>query len=92
MPSNVEFGLSVAVALFFWFPWFLSNRSPLPPMRLMRVHRALIALDVSYSYELFGNGSRRGVRSILISQRVFRLLVKKDKEILWNCHPVRFVK
>ena len=88
----MDFGFSVAVALFYWFIWFPSNRSPFPPRRPMRVHRALVALDVSYSYELFGNGSRRGVRSILISQRVFRLLVKIDKGIMWNCQPVRFVK
>lgn len=49
------------------------------------------ALDFNYSYELSGNGSRRGIRSIVISQRMFRLLVKIDKEILWDCQPVRFV-
>ena len=49
------------------------------------------ALDFSHSYELSGSRTKLGKRFIVISQRMFRLLVKIDKEMQWNCQPVRFV-
>lgn len=48
------------------------------------------ALDINYSFELSGNGTRRGTRSIVISQRVYRLLAQIDKTMQWSCQPLRF--
>lgn len=49
------------------------------------------ALDVNYTYEMFGDRMRRGSRSLVISQRVFRLLVKLERVFPWYCIPIRFV-
>lgn len=47
--------------------------------------------DVSSSYELFGGKMRQGGRFLVVSQKVFRLLIKFDKELLWMCRPVILV-
>ena len=47
--------------------------------------------DVSSSYELFGGKMRQGGRFLVISQKLFRMLIKSDKELLWQCRPVQLV-
>lgn len=48
------------------------------------------AVDFNRTYELWGD-KERGVRSIVISNRVYRLLVKLGVEQL-KCEPIRFVE
>lgn len=49
------------------------------------------ALDVSSSFELLGHKRRRGGRRFVVSQRVFRLLLGFDMDLLWWRQPVFFV-
>lgn len=49
------------------------------------------APDVSSSYELIGGKMRQGERFLVVSRKVFRLLIRFDKDLLWMCRPVSLV-
>ena len=34
---------------------------------------------------------RQGERFLVISQKLFRMLIKSDKELLWQCRPVQLI-
>lgn len=49
------------------------------------------ARDFNYTYEFFGDGPTGGSKGMVISQRVYRLLVELGKGRHWMCEPVRFI-
>ena len=69
----------------------LENVSDIPYTDFYYRRSSLSALDINYTYELFGHRMRRGSRSLVISQRVFRLLAKLEREFPWYCNPIQFV-
>lgn len=49
------------------------------------------AKDVNSTHEMFGGVERQGERWLVVSQKVFRLLIGLDKDIVWMGRPVVFV-
>ena len=49
------------------------------------------ARDFNYTYEFFGDGPTGGHNRMVISQRVYRLLIELGKGRHWMCEPVRLI-